>query len=72
MITSKQVEALAHSNRIHFYEVLAHNLTVVVREIWSDERLTNAEKVDQLREVNEILHPCHRQNLGCETRRRSI
>ena len=29
---------------------------MVVREIWSDERLTNAEKVDQLREVNEILH----------------
>jgi hypothetical protein len=28
----------------HFYEVLAHNLTVAIRSIWSDETITRDSK----------------------------
>lgn len=39
-----------------FYEMLAHNLTVSTRSIWSDDRLTDAMKVEQLKWMNEIQH----------------
>ncbi len=53
---AEQMGKLAEEQRLHYYEVLAHNLTVAVRGIWSDERISDAEKVDRMRWVNEILH----------------
>jgi hypothetical protein len=47
---------LTAEQRLHFYEVLAHNLTVAVRGIWSDASLADGEKVERMRWVNEILH----------------
>ncbi len=47
---------LSDEQRLHFYEVLAHNLTVSIRGIWSDEQLDDAEKVDRMKWLNEILH----------------
>jgi hypothetical protein len=47
---------LSDEQRLHFYEVLAHNLTVAIRGIWSDERVSDAEKVERMKWVNEILH----------------
>jgi hypothetical protein len=47
---------LTEEQRLHYYEVLAHNLTVGIRGIWSDERIDDAEKVDRIKWVNEILH----------------
>jgi hypothetical protein len=50
------IGALTDEERITFYEVLAHNLTVTVRAIWSDDHLTDAQKVERLNRVNEIMH----------------
>lgn len=47
---------LSTEQRLHFYEVLAHNLTVSMRGIWSDPSCGDAEKVEQMKWVNEILH----------------
>jgi hypothetical protein len=47
---------LSEEERLSFYESLAHNLTVSVRGIWSDERLTDGQKVECLKWVNEIMH----------------
>lgn len=51
-----QMEKLHEDQRLHFYEVLAHNLTVAMRGIWSDERINDSEKVERMKWVNEILH----------------
>jgi hypothetical protein len=47
---------LSDEERITFYEILAHNLTVCVRGIWSDDQLTDGQKVERLKWVNEIMH----------------
>lgn len=53
---AEAVASLDDSRRRRFYETLAHNLTVCVRAIWSDEQLSDAQKVDQMKWLNEILH----------------
>jgi hypothetical protein len=50
------IGALDSEQRQLFYEVLAHNLTVSVRAIWSDEASSAEEKVEQLKWLNEIMH----------------
>jgi hypothetical protein len=52
---AEQMGKLLAEQRLH-YEVLAHNLTVGIRGIWSDEQIDDAEKVDRMKWVNEILH----------------
>jgi hypothetical protein len=52
----KQVGSLPPDSLIRFYEVLAHNLTVSVRAIWSDETLSDSQKVERMKWVNEIMH----------------
>lgn len=52
----KLIGQLSDEERIRFYEILAHNLTVTVRGVWSDEKLTDHEKVERLKWINEILH----------------
>ncbi len=49
-------ESLNEEKRLHFYEVFAHNLTVSIRSIWSAEGLSNSEKLERIKAVNEILH----------------
>jgi hypothetical protein len=53
---AKAVGGLTAEQRLHFYEVLAHNLTVAVRGIWSDPGLGDAEKVERMKWVNEVMH----------------
>jgi hypothetical protein len=53
---AEAVASLDDGRRRQFYETLAHNLTVCARAIWSDERLSDAEKVDQMKWLNEIQH----------------
>jgi hypothetical protein len=50
------IGALDSEQRLLFYEVLAHNLTVSVRSIWSDEETSAEQKVEQLKWLNEIMH----------------
>lgn len=47
---------LSDEERLKFYECLAHNLTVSVRAVWSNEGLTDGEKVEKLKWLNEIMH----------------
>lgn len=51
-----KIHSLSDEQRLYFYEVLAHQLTIAVRGVWSDNRFTDSEKVVQLKELNEILH----------------
>jgi hypothetical protein len=53
---AERMAALDTGRRLHFYEVFAHQLTVAIRGVWSDGSITDAEKVDRVRWVNEILH----------------
>jgi hypothetical protein len=41
---------------LRFYEVLAHNLTVGVRGVWSDETLSDSQKLERIKWLNEISH----------------
>ena len=52
----KLIGELSDEERLQFYEYLAHNLTVSVRAIWSDAGLTDGEKVENLKWLNEIMH----------------
>jgi hypothetical protein len=52
----RQMASLNDEQRHHFYEVLAHNLTVAIRSILSDESITADEKVERIKWLNEILH----------------
>jgi hypothetical protein len=53
---AERMAVLTEEQRLHFYEVLAHNLTVAIRGVWSDEHLSDAEKVERIKWINEILH----------------
>ena len=51
-----QVGSLPQASLIRFYEILAHNLTVSIRSIWSNETLSDAQKVERMKWINEIMH----------------
>lgn len=52
----KLISELDEERRIRFYEILAYGLTVTVRGIWSNEKLTDAQKVESMKWTNEIMH----------------
>jgi hypothetical protein len=52
----RDVGSLPTESLIQFYEILAHNLTVSIRAIWSDETSTDVERVEQMKWLNEIMH----------------
>jgi len=52
----RQVGSLSQQSLICFYEVLAHNLTVSVRAIWSDEGPNDSQKVERMKWINEVMH----------------
>lgn len=52
----KPVSKLPLDQQITFYERLAHELTIAVRGIWSDDTLAAGEKVDRMKWINEIMH----------------
>ena len=51
-----QVGSLPPASLIRFYEILAHNLTVSIRSIWSDDSLYDFQKVERMKWINEIMH----------------
>jgi GrpB-like predicted nucleotidyltransferase (UPF0157 family) len=53
---AEQVGKLSDEQRLHYYEVLAHNLTIAIRGVWADSEIDDAEKVERMKWVNEILH----------------
>lgn len=50
------VGSLSEEERLRFYEILAHNLTVSLRAVWSDEELSDAQKVECMKWLNEVMH----------------
>ena len=50
------IGALTLEQKRKFYVLFAHDLTVSVRAIWSDENFTDAEKVEGMKWINEIMH----------------
>lgn len=52
----QEISSLTAEERFHFYELFVHNLTVSIRDIWLDENISDTEKVDRIKLVNEILH----------------
>ncbi len=52
----KNIGKLSLDQKRKFYVLFAHDLTVSVRAIWSDEKLTDAEKVEGMKWINEIMH----------------
>jgi hypothetical protein len=53
---SGDMASLSHEQRLSFYEVLAHNLTIVIRVVWADATISDAEKVARIKRINEGLH----------------
>lgn len=42
--------------RLRFLEQFSHELTIAIRAVWSDEELSDAEKVERIKWINEIHH----------------
>ena len=53
---AEQISQLAQEQRLRFYEQLAFSLTISIRGIWSDARLSDAQKLDRIKSINEIMH----------------
>jgi hypothetical protein len=52
----QQLKALNPEQRLHFFELLAHDLTVAIRAVWSEPALTAEDKVEAMKTINECLH----------------
>lgn len=52
----KNISELTLEQKRKFYVLLAHNLTVSVRAIWSDENFSDTEKIEGMKWINEIIH----------------
>lgn len=50
------IEGFDREKKIIFYASLAHELTISIRYVWSDERLSDAEKIEAIKWINEIIH----------------
>jgi hypothetical protein len=50
------IGSLSPDGRLHFYELLAHNLTISIRGAWSDPELNESVKLERIYLINEILH----------------
>jgi len=53
---TRKINNLDVSQKLHFYELLAYNLTVAARSVWSNEAMADGEKLEQLKWINEISH----------------
>lgn len=51
-----KIGKLPPDKRLYFYELLAHNLTIAIRSIWSEYDLSDSEKLSRISLVNEIMH----------------
>ena len=51
-----KVAALSAEQRLRLFELLAHNLTIEARGVWSDPELSLEDQLDSLKKLNECLH----------------
>lgn len=52
----EKINALTLEQKRKFYVLLAHDLTVSVRAICSEEKYSDREKIEGMKIVNEIMH----------------
>ena len=52
----EKIHSLTAEQRLLFYEVFAHNLTVSIRAFWSAPELSDKDKIDCIKWINELLH----------------
>ncbi len=52
----ERTSAVSMEHRLRFYEMLALNLTIAVRVVWSDDRLSATQKVEIMKWLNEAMH----------------
>jgi hypothetical protein len=50
------MKMLSGEQKLHFYELFAHNMTVAIRGFWSDADIADSEKVELMKWTNEVLH----------------
>ncbi|WP_353572335.1 hypothetical protein [Candidatus Albibeggiatoa sp. nov. BB20] len=50
------INTLVQEEKISYYEFLAHSLTIACRSIWSDNELTEQQKIEGMKWLNEISH----------------
>ena len=50
------LQPLSNAAKCLFYENLAHQFTVAIRAIWSEDGVSDAEKLRRIIGINEILH----------------
>jgi hypothetical protein len=53
---AKLVGPLEKDKKVLFYELLAHRLTIAARVVWNNHDLSDGEKVERLKWLNEIQH----------------
>ena len=53
---SELMKTLSCEQKLHFYELFAHNMTVEIRGIWYDTDIDDSEKVERMKWANEALH----------------
>jgi hypothetical protein len=52
----ERMRTLSDEQKLHFYELFAHNMTVAIRGFWSETKICNSEKVERMKWANEVLH----------------
>jgi hypothetical protein len=52
----EMMKTLSDEQKLHFYELFAHNMTVGIRGIWSEADIGDSEKVELMKWANEVLH----------------
>jgi hypothetical protein len=52
----EELKVLTPEQKLHFFELLAHDLTVTIRSAWSEPTLGAEEKVEAMKLINECLH----------------
>src|SRR3954462_15907050 len=52
----RELQALTPEQKLHSFELLAHELTVTMRAAWSEPTLGAEQKVEAMKTINECLH----------------
>ncbi len=53
---SKLISNLSREQKLNFYGSFAVNITIAIREIWADEEISNSEKIERMKWLNELQH----------------
>ena len=68
----ERISKLSVQDKSKYYENLAHSLTISTRAIWSDPDISEKEKIEQMKCMNEIMHQVVRKIRICKTEDNSL